>query len=848
MQNQMDTVKELRKAISTYLFQLFVTNTYAMAVQMKDGKYMTKYLPVSEFIIEEMLNQKGSIGAYQQCYKSDMVKWICFDFDCPEKESPDIEALYKYNVKPLLGILDEYEINYLTEFSGRRGVHVWIVFSHLLKKERAYQILSFFKGKLLEQIHEFKNANLDSFPATDSSKGNKVGKQVKIPLSCHKSGGRSWFFSGEYKEPDMNEEFEFLSEQLCILSNYKTNDYQSVCEKIGLNDDDFLVRFKYRKYEIIHDFSLSIFETIDILSETEVYSHIFQRLTLGHALRTDWLVIMGTFAPLKDGGAFVTDLYSIFPNYDSAKTELNIKKYRDLYYPATFEYLYHIYGLEMEAFIDKDDTGFSYLLKKKGISPVIDNRDILVKKNSEENVFIFDTVNKERKYLLENDEIINITIWNELSSVKTRDLYRLETIIAKLLSEDEYAFGWTPSAYSYKRKESEEKERTLVSLSALDRVLTSHIALILQKRLKSFWNSYSYNVSFGSREDIFYNWYSSWGEYINQIKTFIEVPFMENYEVFVIDLKGFYDHIDFLSVYSILESELGKEENNLLKFLIDYNDILMRTLSNNKRHGVPQGPAYARIIAEMYLDKVLSRILSGYKGNNYHLYRYVDDIIVFVEPNNDGKILYDLLCNKLISYGLPINEEKTQWYGSIKSCNDTQKKEILRKDKFTYDLQDAEFKGFVSLIERNRDIAKFLSNNGFDINSVGLFFNKRVYSEASETFFLRYAKEIMSSSLGRGSAFRRFYEYVFSHSYATEYVLNNGLLYDVPKNGINFGNLLGTLYLFVQEKRLTEKTVGRIQTEYLERIESEKLKEEYRITVNAILKIKYKVEEECYQN
>ena len=73
MQNQSKTVKQLNKEISAYLHRYFVTNTYAMAVQMKDGKYVAKYLPVSEFLIEEMLNQRGSIGCYQQCYKSDMV-------------------------------------------------------------------------------------------------------------------------------------------------------------------------------------------------------------------------------------------------------------------------------------------------------------------------------------------------------------------------------------------------------------------------------------------------------------------------------------------------------------------------------------------------------------------------------------------------------------------------------------------------------------------------------------------------------------------------------------------------------------------------------------------------------
>ena len=42
MQDQSKTVKQLNKEISAYLHRYFVTNTYAMAVQMKDGKYVTK--------------------------------------------------------------------------------------------------------------------------------------------------------------------------------------------------------------------------------------------------------------------------------------------------------------------------------------------------------------------------------------------------------------------------------------------------------------------------------------------------------------------------------------------------------------------------------------------------------------------------------------------------------------------------------------------------------------------------------------------------------------------------------------------------------------------------------------
>lgn len=840
MQNNLKTVKQLNKEISTYLYRYFITNTYAMAIQIEDGKYVTKYLPISEFIIQEMLNQRGSMGCYQQCYKSNMVKWICFDFDCIEKNDPDLNCLFKKNVEPLLNILDEYKVNYLTEFSGRRGIHVWIVFSHLIQKEKAFQILSFFKKRLLERIKEFYNANLDSFPATNTAKGNTVGKQVKMPLSCHRNGGRSWFFKGDFIRPNLEKENSFLGQQLDILSRYKLNDYQNVCKSIGI-DDKLICRLKYKKYKIENELSLSIWETIEVLSELKVYKDIFQRMLQGNALRNDWLVVMGTFSPLKDGGDFVTELYSIFPNYDAKTTEINIKKYSENYYPATLEYLYQIYGIEMEDGIEKGETGFSYLLKKKGIVTEVEETTILTNKK-EKLISISDTVQKEIKYILDNDEVLNISVWNSLNNIKAIDLHRLEQIVESLLEMETYSFSWEPISYVYQRRENENKIRTLVSLGAIDRVLTTQIALILQKKLKSFWNSYSYNVAFGSRKDIFYNWYSSWGEYINQIKTFMEVPFMENYDVFMIDLKCFYDHVDFLSVYSIFEDELDNTENNLFKFLIDYNERLMRKQFDNKRIGVPQGPAYARIIAEMYLDKILSRILHKFNKTNYHLYRYVDDIVVFTEPGTNGMEIYDYLCNELISFGLPINEEKSQWYGSIKSCNEEKRRRILRKDKFTYDLQNTGFKGYITLAERNRDILNFLSGNKFDIADLGLFFNRRVYYEASEHFFVRYAAKIMESEIGRGNAFRHFYEYIFTHSFAAEFVLNEKYLNDVPLNSINFGNLLGVIYLLVQRKEISEDIFERIQKNFLCEIDKSVLREEYSTIVEALLKIRYKVD------
>ena len=65
-------------------YSLFVVNSYAAGIQQNDGRYITKYFPMSPFVIEQMLLRQGSMGCYQQGYKTNRIKWICFDFDCKE--------------------------------------------------------------------------------------------------------------------------------------------------------------------------------------------------------------------------------------------------------------------------------------------------------------------------------------------------------------------------------------------------------------------------------------------------------------------------------------------------------------------------------------------------------------------------------------------------------------------------------------------------------------------------------------------------------------------------------------------------------------------------------------------
>ena len=141
----MNELKEIQRKIAKKIYELFVVNRNAMAVQLADGNYVTKYTKITENDVFCMLVEGKAIGSYQQLYKSPYLKWICFDFDCKDKDDPNISKLYTKCTKPLNKYLDEQGIFFVNEFSGRRGIHTWILFNNYVKKEDAYSLIQAIK-------------------------------------------------------------------------------------------------------------------------------------------------------------------------------------------------------------------------------------------------------------------------------------------------------------------------------------------------------------------------------------------------------------------------------------------------------------------------------------------------------------------------------------------------------------------------------------------------------------------------------------------------------------------------------------------------------------------------------
>lgn len=838
-------VDQLIQKIAQLEYSLFVVNTYAAGIQQNDGRYITKYFPMSAFIIEHMLLKHGSMGCYQQGYRTNRIKWICFDFDCRDKTNPDVYALYEKCITPFIHMLDEVGIHYLTEFSGRRGIHVWIIFKTLLTKELGFRIVCELEKRcsVLSGIGESKSWGLDRFPATDSSRNNVVGKQVKFPLSCHRTGARSYFFMGKFKEKEDTESKQFLNEQLDIMKYYEPNDIEEVADKLNLNisHSDAKV-LKYKKYRLLGEIEMTIDQVIGILSQTEVFKQIFRRMQLGLSLHQDWIVLLGTLYLCDSNAQLVKDVFRRFPNYDEQKTCRNIEKLGGRYFPATFGYLYRIYGIDIENSLDENETSLHYLLRKCGLE-----QNLLIQfKNLNEKVTISDiriTVNKEKNYFKENDEVPDVSIWNQLCDLKQYDLQFYDNLIRGIVNGEDSKY--TPTGFKvFKRIETPEKTRILVSLSAKDRVITTNLALQLCSLMKSSWKSFSYHVSYASQDHIFYYWYSSWGKFIDHIRVFTEIPFMDNYEVFYIDLKGFYDHIDFLAVYRAFESILDKKTKNIFLFLIEYNDKLMKELQNGYRVGVPQGPAYARIIAEMFLDRILDRVFCRFERGGFYVYRYVDDIICLCRPDFDGRALFDELIAFLPSAGLPINLEKSRYFGNINTLTDEEKDMLLHKDSFNYELNENEYTGTLLEEEKRKKLKNYLMENPFNIGSLGYIFGKNTITEAQIWCLKNCRSDILRSYEGRGSNYRKFYEFLFRNERYMNEIIDSQELSLIPLDSLNFSNFVHTLYYAVQDKIIAPEIFERIKQEYLKKLSDIGLREDDSVIVKALILISAEVPDE----
>lgn len=787
-------MEELLSSISRKLLETFFVNNKAAGFQDKSGIYLAKYVDIDENLIKNLLLKNGSMSCYQQFYRTDKLRWICLDFDCLDKEHPNLNSLYFDCIKPITNELKKLDIDFVTEFSGRRGIHIWIFFSEFISKSLAFKIITSISKFCFYDQSKYA---LDLFPKTAFSKNNKLGLGVKLPLSSHKKGGRSYFFENEFVELENTNSKIFFKNQLEILNKIKNNEIGYVLKRLDINDEN--CNLNLIKKVKVFDTEVTSDQIIDVLYKIDVFKLIIDRLKKGFPKHSDWFILLGTLAPFNNVNLIV-DIFRISPlfneNYCREQINLNI----DSYYPCKILYLRLLENIDVR---DKYDelTGIEVICNKLSLDHKIISS---YKKRKKELIYSDDfLLKKEIRYLKDNDESVNINYLLRLQSITNFDFIRINNCIEKIENAKnvDEIYGIVqklePEFCIYKRSE-ESKERYMVSLSPFDRLLSTSLMLRLAEGEKTT-NSFSYNINYISCDQIFYSWFKSWDLYLNQIRTYLDVPFLNDKYVISLDFKNCYETIDFGSFNRKFKQ---KYKNNILQFLIRYNEKIRRKqYDNSKRVGVPQGPAYARFLCELFLDEFVNDVKEKFPSSK--VLRYVDDITIFCDTKEEVDSFYSSLPEFAHKYSLQINTEKTKKYGLISELSMSDRDTLLRKDKFNYLLRDVD-KTFLISIEEKNEILNSILKKPFSINDISFVFSQYSSDYFKRNYLLRNYLKIFSSKIGRGSVFKKVYQYLFENISLFEFFISNGTLLEIPVDTVNFSNFISTLYLKIQEGNFVE--------------------------------------------
>jgi hypothetical protein len=162
---------------------------YPLQYGYNGGGYKVVHRKLSNQIIERHLKGELTIGLY--CTPNGFSKWLCIDIDNLEKSA----------VREVQNHARRFHIPYTTEFSGKKGYHLWVFFDSLYPNRIARALASVF------------SFNHEIFPKQDRITPGKLGNLVKAPLGIHQGTGKRCLFLNH----DLNPE----QDQYDVLTSFK---------------------------------------------------------------------------------------------------------------------------------------------------------------------------------------------------------------------------------------------------------------------------------------------------------------------------------------------------------------------------------------------------------------------------------------------------------------------------------------------------------------------------------------------------------------------------------------------------------------------------------------------------
>ena len=130
------------------------------------------------------------------------------------------------------------------------------------------------------------------------------------------------------------------------------------------------------------------------------------------------------------------------------------------------------------------------------------------------------------------------------------------------------------------------------------------------------------------------------------------------------DIKGFFDNVNHDWLMKFLEHDIA--DKNFLRYIVRFlkSGIMKGNIFEESSVGTPQGGLISPALANVYLHYVLDiwfekGVRKRLEGEAY-IVRFADDFVCMFEYEEEARIVYELLKDRLAKFGLELAEDKSR--------------------------------------------------------------------------------------------------------------------------------------------------------------------------------------------
>jgi len=683
-----------------------------------DDYYRPINQPLSEQYLEKHFKGFVTFGIYVLT-KSSKCNFICLDIDIPKNKLDDIEfkdqnkkyTHLKNKLNTLLNIIIEKlnieKDSILLEDTGGRGYHIWIFFEDAIAGKDAL--------KLYYIIKNYADLDFEFFPKQSNlTEKRNYGNLIKLPLGIHqKYSCRSTFFTISDSSISIISPWETNFVHLQNIKKVEKNNIEQIIKNNeALLEKEVILEIKSKKipqggriyYEDDLDF---LFKNCRALNQLKNKAE--QNIELTHA---EMFHLANVILSIPDREESLIDIirksFGVKFNHDITVREIGLIK--DLY-PTSCNKL--IQEGICEKYCNKtieeqnsdplrpNTTPLSFWLIPIKRKSTINNEELIDFISNIKN--IKNAYWKLKKYHNYEDALF-FDEFDFEQFEKHLDIYA-QYISLYFQQKEEIPFlGYLKVDFPKKVDENEEMQYRQMAYSTIfDQVIIQSIfnviSIIFEENFQDSSYGYRFNTDILNVDDIFWDWREYYPQFRNKVLNKNRKSEIK-YRISC-DISKFYDNIK----HDILLQQIQKYITDDYICAIVKRIVDLYSYDEETKKGLPQGPAYARILANLYLnefDKEVSQYVSGY-------YRYVDDIFLFFKDEKDAEnglkevvILLDKLGLALSQYEKKIAKiVKTSGEDDLIDYLDSIRYGIFEEFKYI-DIFDAEEKvqDFYKIVEK----------------------------------------------------------------------------------------------------------------------------------------------------